>query len=136
MSFLLSADELLVVTTPEPTAITDAYAVIKAVCRQRETVPLSLLVNMAKDREEARRVHERVAAVSRRFLGVSLGEAGYVLLDPRVGSAVRRRVPFVIEAPDCAASLCIRQLAHKVDRDAVEPGRGGFFKKFASWLAG
>lgn len=136
MSFLLSADEVLVVTTPEPTAITDAYAVIKAVCRQREGVPVSLLVNMVKDREEAGRVHDRVAAVCRRFLGVSLGEAGYVLSDPRVTAAVRRRAPFVLESPDCAASVCIRALAHKVDRDAVEPGGRGFFKKVASWLAG
>ncbi len=136
LSFLLAADEILVVTTPEPTAITDAYAVIKSVCRQREGVPVNLLVNMARDRDEARRVHERVAAVCRRFLGVSLADAGYVLSDPRVPAAVRRRIPFVLDAPDAPASLCIRQLAHKLDRHAVEPRGGGFLKRVATWLAG
>src|SRR5690606_34456927 len=100
MSFLLAADELLVVTTPEPTAVTDAYALIKAVYRQRENVPVSLLVNMARDREEARRVFERMNAVCRRFLGLSLSDAGHVLHDPRVPLSVRRRCPFVLDAPD------------------------------------
>jgi flagellar biosynthesis protein FlhG len=136
MSFLLAADELLVITTPEPTAITDAYAVIKAVSRQRETVPVSLLVNMARDRDEAVRVYEKIAAVSRRFLGVALSDAGHVLLDARVPAAVRKRVPFVLDAPQSPASLCLKQLAHKLDKHAAEPGHGGFFRKVASWLAG
>ncbi|MBI1369532.1 MAG: AAA family ATPase [Planctomycetes bacterium] len=136
MSFLLAAQELLVVTTPEPTAVTDAYALIKAVSRQRESVTINLLVNMARDREEARRVYERISAVTRRFLGHALSDAGYVLYDPRVGASVRRRCPFVLDAPDAPASLCIKQLAHKLDRHATEPGQGGFFKKVASWLAG
>jgi flagellar biosynthesis protein FlhG len=136
LSFLLAADEILVVTTPEPTAITDAYALIKCMSRQREGVPVSLLVNMSRDREEGRKVFERVAGVCRRFLGVALADAGFVLWDPRVGVAVRRRCPFVLEAPDSPASLCIKALAHKLDRHAVEPRGGGFFKRVASWLAG
>lgn len=136
MSFLMAADEILVVTTPEPTAITDAYALIKALSRQRDSMPVSLLVNQARDREEAHRVYERVAAVCRRFLGLAISEAGYVMSDPRVGTAVRRRVPFVLDAPDAPASICLKQLAHKVDRHASEPRRGGFFRRVASWLAG
>ena len=136
MSFLVAANELLVVTTPEPTSVTDAYALIKAVSRQRENVPISLLVNMARDRDEAKRVFDRVSAVSRRFLGLALSDAGYVLHDARVGTSVRRRCPFVLDAPDSPASLCIKQLAHKLDRHAAEPGSGGFFRKVASWLAG
>jgi len=136
MSYLVAANELLVVTTPEPTSITDAYALIKAVSRQREEVAVSLLVNMARDRDEARRVFERVGAVTRRFLGLALSDAGFVLQDPRVGVSVRRRCPFVLDAPDSPASVCIKQLAHKLDRHAAEPGRGSFFKKVASWLAG
>lgn len=136
MSFLLAADELLVVTTPEPTSITDAYALIKAVSRQREQLPVRLLVNMARDKAEARRVYERMAAVCRRFLGLALSDAGHVLLDPAVSQAVRRRAPFVIDAPDCPAALCVAQLAHKLDSRAAEPRGHGFFRRVASWLAG
>ncbi len=136
MSFLLAADELLVVTTPEPTSITDAYALVKAVSRQRENVKVDLLTNMVRDRDEGRRVYDRVSVVCRRFLGISIGDAGHVVHDPRVSGAVRRRLPFVLDVPDSPASLCIKQLAHKLDRHASEPRSGGFFRKVASWLAG
>lgn len=134
MSFLLAADELLVVSTPEPTSITDAYALIKALCRQRENVNVSLLVNMVRDRNEARQVYERINAVCKRFLGLSVGDAGHVVSDARVQGAVRRRVPFVLEMPDAPASLCIGRLAHKLDRHAAEPDGRGFFRRMASWL--
>lgn len=136
LSFLLAADELLVVTTPEPTAITDAYALIKAVSRQRDAATVSVLVNMARDKEEGKRVYDRVAAVCRRFLNLHVRDAGCVLADPRVPLAVRRRTPFVLEAPETPASLCLRQLAHKLDHRASEPPRGSFFRRVASWLAG
>jgi flagellar biosynthesis protein FlhG len=134
--FLMVADEVLVVTTPEPTAITDAYGLIKALIRQRETVRVSLLVNMVRDREEGLAVYERIAAVCRRFLGLALADAGHVVHDPRVSAAVRRRVPFVLDAPQSPASICVKQLAHKVDRFASEPRAGGFFRLVSSWLAG
>jgi flagellar biosynthesis protein FlhG len=136
LSFLMAADEILLVTTPEPTAITDAYAVIKALSRQRDAFNVSVLVNQVRDRDEAHRVYERLAAVCRRFLGLPVSEAGHVVSDPRVAAAVRRRVPFVIDDPDAPASICLKQLAHKLDRHACEPNRSGFIKRVASWLAG
>ncbi|MEX2673569.1 MAG: MinD/ParA family protein [Phycisphaeraceae bacterium] len=134
LSFLLAADELLVVTTPEPTSITDAYALIKAVARQRENIPVSLLVNMVRDRAEGRQVYERINAVCKRFLNMTLSDAGHVVSDARVPQGVRRRTPFIIDTPDAPASLCIGQLAHKLDRHAAEPRGRGFFRNMASWL--
>ena len=71
LSFLLSADQLLVVTTPEPTAVTDAYAVIKIVARRRNDVDVRVLVNMAKDSDEGRTVFKRIDAVCRQFLDLT-----------------------------------------------------------------
>lgn len=136
LSFLLAADELLVVTTPEPTSITDAYALIKAVRRQRADAAVSLLVNMARDEKEARQVYERINAVCRRFLGLSLSDAGHVVSDARVAGSVRRRVPLMLEAPDTPAGLCIGRLAHKLDQHAAEPRGRGFFHRVASWFGG
>jgi len=135
LSFLLAADEVLVVTTPEPTSMTDAYAMIKAVSRRNENAKINLLVNMVRDRAEARRVFERISAVSRRFLGLSLRDAGYVVNDPRVGAAVRARAPFVLNDGQSPASACITQLAHKIDRHAHEQ-KVPFFKRVADWLTG
>jgi flagellar biosynthesis protein FlhG len=136
LSFVLAADETVVVTTPEPTAVADAYAMIKTISRRSEAAQASLLVNMARDRDEARRVFDRMNAVCRRFLGLSLTSAGYVLHDPQVSQAVRRRRLFVLDQPDCPASACVTQLAHRLDRHAAEPRESGFFRRVASWLAG
>lgn len=136
LSFLLAADEVLVVTTPEPTAITDAYALIKAVCRRKDSPRISLLVNLARDRREGRRVYERINAVCRRFLGLTLLDAGHVVQDGRVPACVRARRPFVLAEPDAPASGCITQLAHKLDRHAKENRHVGFFRRVTGWLAG
>lgn len=136
LSFVLAADEVLVVTTPEPTSATDAYALIKTVLKKREDAVVNLLVNMARDRQEAKRVFDRINAVCQRFLGRSLRDAGYVLLDAHVGAAVRARRPFVLSEPECAASLCLTQLAHRLDRHAKEVREIGFFRRVSNWLAG
>jgi len=136
LSFALGADQLLVVTTPEPTAVADAYAVIKIVSRQREDSDVRVLVNMVKDTEEGRDVFKRIDAVCRQFLGLSTLYAGHVVSDPRVSMAVRRRRPFILDSPNCDASACISQLAHRMDRHAIEPRGDGLLRRMAMWLAG
>lgn len=135
LSFTRAADQVLVVTTPEPTAITDAYAVIKVL--QRDGLPrrLSLLVNQARNPAEGRVVHERIAKVAKQFLGVSVLDAGYVLADEQVSLAVRRRVPFVTGAPRCAASQCLTQLAMRLEQGvAARTDGGGFFNRMGRWF--
>jgi flagellar biosynthesis protein FlhG len=132
MSFLRAADELLVVTTPEPPAITDAYAVIKAAWRQRSETRMALLVNMVGDRREARAVYDRVSAVCRRFLGIVPGDAGFVLADRHVPRAVCSGRPFSLDWPQSPAGLCLKNLAHRMDQQAAEPRRGNFLQR---WLA-
>jgi len=136
LSFALAADQLLVVTTPEPTAVTDAYAVIKTICRQQPDTDVRVLVNMVKDTEEGRSVFKRIDAVCRQFLNLSTLYAGHVVSDVRVSIAVRRRRPFILDSPNCEASDCICQLAHRMDRHAIEPRGDGLLRRMAMWLAG
>lgn len=136
LSFAVPADQLLVVTTPEPTAITDAYAVIKTVCRMRDENDVRILVNMTRDAAEGRAVFERIDAVCRRFLNLTPRYAGHIVSDPKVPLAVRRRRPFVIDSPNCEASVCIGQLAHRMDRHAAEPRGEGLLQRMAMWVAG
>ncbi len=136
VNFVLAADQLLVVTTPEPTAVTDAYALIKVVTRQGGACDIRLLVNQARDVEEARRVFARIDSVCRRFLRISPRYAGHVLADPRVSAAVRRRSPFVLSSPSCDASVCVGQLAHRMDRGAIKKRGAGLLRRMAVWLAG
>jgi flagellar biosynthesis protein FlhG len=134
--FSAAADSVLVVTSPEPTAVTDGYAVVKILAQQNYNGQISLLVNMAGGRQEARDTHQRVAAVARRFLGVRLFDAGYVVSDARVRDAVRKREPFVLAYPRCPASRCMAALATKLSAGgALVERREGFFKRVATWFA-
>jgi flagellar biosynthesis protein FlhG len=136
LGFVVAADQQLVVTTPEPTAVTDAYAVIKTAARQRSDLDVRVLVNMAKDSAEAKAVFARLREVCRRFLDLPVQYAGCIPTDPRVCSAVRRRRPFVLEYPLAPASAGIGQLAHRMDRHAIEPQGQGLLRRMALWLSG
>jgi flagellar biosynthesis protein FlhG len=135
LSFTRAADHVLVVTTPEPTAITDAYAVIKVISREDMNRRVSLLVNQARTPTEARVVYERIAKVAQQFLGMKIYDAGYVAFDEQVSFAVRRRQPFVIGAPKCPASACIAQLAMRMEQGvAASMHTGGFFNRMSRWF--
>jgi flagellar biosynthesis protein FlhG len=135
LSFTRAADHVLVVTTPEPTAITDAYAVIKVISRDAPDRPMSLLVNQVRENGEGRQVYERIAKVARQFLNVTVLDAGFVQSDPEVPAAVRRRTPFVLASPRCPASIAIGQLAMRLER-GVAPSHdgGGFFNRMNRWF--
>jgi flagellar biosynthesis protein FlhG len=144
LAFTRAADHVLVVTTPEPTAITDAYAVIKVITRADKARPyaqegerrLSLLVNQARNENEARIVHDRIAKVARQFLGVSVFDAGFIPADEQVSAAVRKRSPFVLSAPKCAASHAVSQLAIRLEQGvaAASAEQGSFFDRMSRWF--
>ncbi len=135
LSFTRAADHVLVVTTPEPTAITDAYAVIKVVSRESSDRRISLLVNQVRSRIEGRIVHERIAKVARQFLGVTVLDAGHMMADEQVSMAVRRRTPFLITHPHCPAGQCIYQLAMRLEQGvAPKTDSTGFFNRMSQWF--
>jgi flagellar biosynthesis protein FlhG len=135
LAFTRAADHVLVITTPEPTAITDAYAMIKVISRDNLQQRLSLLVNQARAAAEARIVYDRIAGVARQFLGVSVYDAGYLVADESICSAARLRTPFLLAFPRSAASLCIAELAVRLQHGVVsslEPA--GFFQRMSRWF--
>lgn len=133
LSFCLAADEVLVITTPEPTAITDGYAVIKSIVRQKADADIRLVVNQVRDEREARSVFERVSSVCRRFLEMSPRYAGHVVSDERVKASVLRRRPFSLESPTAPATRCLAQLAQRMDRHASATAPGGIFRRMSAW---
>jgi flagellar biosynthesis protein FlhG len=137
LSFTGAADHVLIVTTPEPTAITDAYAVVKVLSREgTDERRLSLLVNQVRSVNEAKVVHGRIAQVAKQFLGISVLDAGHLLTDEAVPQAVRRRTPFVIGNPHCAASKCVAQLAMRLEQGVVgaSANPAGFFSRMGTWF--
>ena len=134
LGFALSSDQILVVTTPEPTAMTDAYAVIKALVSERQDLDIRLLVNMVNDVTEGREIYHRLSAVCRQFLSINILYAGHVTYDQAVRKAVRAQEPFLLASPKCPASACIRSLATRVDRLAHVPTGPGLIGRMTRWL--
>lgn len=120
LDLVAAADEALIVTTPEPTAIADAYGLIKSLVRRGSSggpPACSLFVNEAKDEREARSVHERVASVCHRFLMFPLPLAGWSPADPLVSKAVRARTPLVRYARRSPAATAVATLAQRLRDD-------------------
>ncbi len=139
LAFTRAADHVLVVTTPEPTAITDAYAVVKVLSKDGGERRISLLVNQVRSANEAKVVHGRIAQVAKQFLGISVLDGGHVLSDEAVPQAVRRRTPFVLGSPRCPAAGCIAQLAMRLEQGvgaAIDANGAGFFTRMGRWFKG
>lgn len=123
VGFASAADSVLLTCTPEPTAMTDAYAAAKAILARRADLDLSLIVNMAGNDEEGLAVHERMDSVARRHLGRPIPLAGVVPFDFSVVGAVKRRRPLSLVAPDARATVAIRAIAHRLVQDRPEGER-------------
>lgn len=109
-----AADEVVIVTTPEPTSLTDAYASLRLIhSRGNPTTPW-IVVNQAADRVEAHATAERIRATAKRFLSFDPGFLGFVLDDPAVATAVRRQEPMVRLFPESRAADCIDALAERL----------------------
>jgi flagellar biosynthesis protein FlhG len=110
--FLMVARRIIVVTSPEPTAVVDTYALIKVLLRkdQDREKEILLLVNSAADEDEAREVHRQLSHVVRRFLGHSIHLFGYIPYDRRVSESVRRQEPILIAYPKTVLSRQITRL--------------------------
>ena len=128
-----TADELIVVTTPEPSAKLDAYATIKTVHREKGHGRISLVCNNAETLAEGERVGGRISWVAEEHLdGLRVEQLGTVLWDEKVRRAVRERKPFLLRYPECKASACIRRLARKLLQEAGKAGGSKFIDKFAA----
>lgn len=111
LKFIAAADECLVVTTPEPTSITDAYALIKVVHGLDDQVNFRLVVNRVNGESEARQVADKISLVSHRFLELEIPMLGYLRDDPHVMQAVKGQTPFITAFPASIAARDIQRLA-------------------------
>jgi flagellar biosynthesis protein FlhG len=135
VGFCLAADHTLVVTTPEPTAITDAYAIIKVLASKNYEGRISLLVNMAQSPVEGKRVYRQIADVANRFLDVAVYEAGVLCRDENLVQAVRRREPVVQAFPNAAISKAFAAISNRLTKGTHIRARShGFFRKVVNWF--
>jgi len=127
-----SAREIIVVATPEPTSIADAYALIKVLSQKHKIKDFRFLVNQARSEAEAIRVYQQITAVSDRFLNVAIDYVGHILWDDLVSQAIRQRKPIVSAYPSAKAAKNFGHLADTLFRPTermVANGNVQFFWK-------
>lgn len=108
------ADHSLVVVTPDPTSLTDAYALIKVLLQQHRCHRFLVVVNHTQGEEEARQTFGALARAAERFLGLALEYLGALPADPAVKQAVRSQVPFLTQFPQSKASQAVEKLAARL----------------------
>ena len=134
LQFVAAADEVYIVTTPEPTAITDAYGIIKIITTElvdRE-LNLRLLVNRVHSAEEGKRISDRIITIVGQFLNFKVDYIGFIYDDPVVQASVIRQKPFMIVNPTSKPSVCIKHLVGRIERsdDVDNSGVSTFLQKF------
>jgi flagellar biosynthesis protein FlhG len=129
LSFVLSADEAIILTTPEPTAITDAYGIIKAISTEDGQSVIKLVVNCASSVSEGGQVAKRVIDIAGQFLNVRVENLGFIYYDQAVLASVMKQKPYVLAEPTSRAAECMDLIARKL-LDMPPADRSGGFGDF------
>jgi flagellar biosynthesis protein FlhG len=136
MSLVLAADEGYIVTTPEPTSITDSYGLIKSITQRNKDFPLSVVINKARDDIEGKKVARRVIEISFKFLSVRPNELGIIYKDDDVEKSILVQKPFMVNSPRSRATECMQKICRTVLQNG-EPTEstdqsklGGYIRKF------
>ncbi|MDQ1913327.1 MinD/ParA family protein [Paenibacillus sp. GD4] len=141
LKFIIAAEETIVVTTPEPTSITDAYAIIKMVNSMNYKIPFKLVVNRVTDGKEGKQTADKISLVAKQFLQLDIPSLGYVPDDSSVSKAVKKQIPFTVAFPNSDASRGISELVDdflanqpRTEQDAGAGAMKGFINKMLKML--
>ncbi len=138
--FTVAAQEILVVVTPEPTSITDVYALIKLLATRYSEHHFKVLINMARDSEDALEVFRKLANVAGRFLDISLDYLGCVVRDERLIDAVKKQKAVYELFPDSDVSNCFTTLAKRIIENSRQTHLKGniqfFFRRYLESSSG
>ncbi|WP_010586986.1 P-loop NTPase [Schlesneria paludicola] len=126
--FAWAADDLLVVATPETTAVAEAYASIKTFA-SGGSPRLGLLINQAESAAQAQQILDHLQHAAHSFLDVDLHRRGFIPRDSVVSASVSRREPFVLQSPKSAATAAMEQLAQRWTRPARRENEVCFFER-------
>lgn len=130
--FIAAAEETIVVTTPEPTSITDAYALIKMVKTMGLEIKFRLVVNRASDEREGRQTSDNFRRVADKYLGMDIPVLGYIPDDTNVSKAVKRQTALSVAFPDSPAARGIERIAAGYlleEKEQTASGALGFIQR-------
>lgn len=111
LGFVAAANEVIVVVTPEPTSLTDAYSLIKVLSMFKVHSEVMIVVNKATDEREARRTAQRMESVVGQFLQINVNNIGWIVEDRLVTQAVKNQEPFSMFYPNSQPGQSISKIA-------------------------
>ncbi|SEQ57715.1 flagellar biosynthesis protein FlhG [Virgibacillus subterraneus] len=112
LSLILASDECVVVTTPEPTSITDAYGMIKHILNKQRNMPISVIMNRSASVKSGYQALDRFQRVVTQFLDVEIQKLGILPDDKIVSTAVIRQIPYVLLNEKAAVSKAIKEIVN------------------------
>jgi len=130
LEFLASAQYCVLVISPEPTSLTDAFALMRVMKRKNLKQPIYTIVNRAPSPQKANEVFRRFSAAAKKYLQTRIGFMGSIAEDPMVSSAVCLQTPLIIAQPQSPASQCIQTLAMRIDNKLVASKKPHHFSKY------
>ncbi len=135
VGFCNSSDQVLVVMTPEPCSMTDGYAMIKVMSSQNYEGKISVIVNMASNISEGKKIYRQVSDVSKRFLDTPVYDAGTICSDEKLSACVRTREPVVLAQPKSSVSTSIMSIAARLSKGCIAKSNSeGFLQKVVNWF--
>lgn len=114
LGFIAASDEVIVVTTPEPTSITDAYSLIKVALKYIPKSKLHIMVNRVSNDSEADITYRKLGSAVKSFLKKDINYLGFIMEDSKVKKAVMEQTPFKSAYPNTSASRCIDEIASTI----------------------
>ena len=134
INFSKAADEIILVTTPEPTSVTDAYSLIKVLCKNNLIPNIKLLVNRVEDDEEGKEIFNKLYRVSKKFLNIEINELGYLPYDKNLIKSVKLQEPVCISFPNSEISRAFWKISYKITEDEPQEEMNSGFTSFVKRL--
>jgi len=136
LQMVLASSETIIVTTPEPTSILDAYALAKTVVKRRSTHPLNLLINKCESKTEAQRVQDGFVEVVGRHIGKNINPLGLIMYNHEVSQSIKRQVPIIVSNPGSQTSKEIEKIARAIIDLPAEDTRSTMLSRLFSRILG
>ncbi|PCJ56969.1 MAG: hypothetical protein COA73_11335 [Candidatus Hydrogenedentota bacterium] len=133
VSFVVASDEVLLVCTPEPSSIVDAYAMMKTIYQKRDDAVVRLIANMVVNKKQASAVYNKLSGVSQQYLGRKLSYLGMIPRDPHVSQAIMQSQPYALRYPNTPATKYVEEIAGRLisQSAASQGGSPNFLRRFA-----
>lgn len=141
VSFCLASSEVIIVITPEPTSMTDAYALLKILCINGLESPVKVVVNQCKNTASAKQTYSKFKEVVKKYLFINIQPLGVILEDHQIINAVKKQQPFISLFPAAIASKCIKAIAKNLlENNITDVSKaydiGSFWKRYIELFKG